>query len=136
MYEQQDTVAGQPRPGRPQKLNTEALKVALTAASVAVLLSKQQNIKTAAAIAAKVQQQTGLKVSASTVTRSLKSQGLSHLRPKVVPMLTVKQKATRVSFAKKALRASWLRVMITDSSIFRLDAMGKPASHKRHSWQA
>lgn len=123
LHQQQGTVEDQPRPGRPQKLTAEATQHALTAA-------QHKQSRTAAAIASEVQQQTGLKVSISTLTRSLRQQGLKHLRPKVVPLMTAKQKAARLSFAKKALRretVAWRRVMITDSSIFRVHAMGKPA---------
>ncbi len=44
--------------------------------------------------------------------------------------MTPKQKATRLSFAKKTLRtetAARRCVTVTDSSIFRMHAMGKPA---------
>jgi len=118
-----NSVANQPRSGRPRKLNSVAIQHVLAAA-------KQKQCKSAAAIATKVQQKAGIKVSISTVERALKSQGLKHLRPKVVPMLTATQKATRVMFAKKCMRGElvcWRNVLITDSSIFRMHPMGKPA---------
>ena len=122
-YEQRGTVAGQPRSGRPAKMNAEATQHALVAA-------QQQHCKTASTIAAELQQQSGLKISPRSVRRSLRKEGLSHLRPKIVPILTPKHKVTRLSFAKKALRSeqvSWRRVMIRDSNIFRLSAIGRPA---------
>ena len=118
-----NSVADQSRPGRPHKLNTETTQHILTTA-------KQKQCKSAAAIAAKVQQKYALKVSVSTVQRALRREGLKHLRPKVVPMLTAKQRQTRVRFGSAAQRTDtvcWRNVMITDSSIFRMHAMGKPA---------
>ncbi len=123
IHQLQGTVEDQPRSGRPPKVTAAAAQHALTAA-------QHTECKTAAAIASEVQQQTGLKVTVSIMTRSLRQQGLRHLRPKIVPLMTLKQKATRVSFARKALRTetvAWRRTMITDSSIFRMHAMGKPA---------
>ena len=118
-----DSVADQPRSGRPQKLKSRVVQHVLAAA-------KQKKCKSAAAIAAKVLQKSGIQVSVSTIQRTLKRQGLKHLRPKVVPMLTSKQKATRVQFGSKAKRRQfvcWRSTMITDSSIFRMHPMGKPA---------
>ena len=117
------SVADQHRSGRPQKLDTAAVQHVLAAA-------KQKHCKSAASIAAKVQQQSSMSVSVSTVQRVLKREGLKHLRPKVVPMLTATQKAARVRFATRAKRTDtvcWRNTMITDSSIFRLHPMGRPA---------
>ena len=81
----------------------------------------------------------GLKVSDTTMTPSL--QGLKHLRPKVVPFMTPKQRAARLSFARKAFRrdiVAWRNVR-TDNSILRMH--GKAGSqmvnrsHKGSSWQ-
>ena len=121
-HQQHGTVADQPRSGRPSRMTEEANQQALAAA-------QQEQCRTSAAIAAEVQQQSGLKISTSTVRRFLRQQGLSHLRPRLVPILTAKHIAARLSFARKALRTeivSWRRVMITDSSIFRLSPMGRP----------
>ena len=119
-YELHGTVADQPRSGRPCKLSTEAAQQAKVA-------SQDVECKTASAIAARVQQQSGLDVSLSTMTRSLKDSGLRHLRPKSVPILTTKHKAARLQFAKAALRSTFRRLLITDSTIFRLHAMGRPS---------
>ena len=119
-YELHGTVADQPRSGRPCKLSTEAAQQAKAAA-------QDVECKTASAIAARVQQQSGLHVSPSTMTRSLRKSGLQHLRPKTVPILTAKHRAARLQFAKAALRTSFRRVLITDSSIFRLHGMGRPS---------
>jgi len=118
-----NSVADQPRPGRPHKLSAEAIQHILAAA-------KQKQCKSAAAIAARVQQKSVLKVSVSTVQRALRREGLKHLRPKVVPMLTAKQRHTRIKFGTAAQRTDtvcWRDTMITDSSIFRMHPMGKPA---------
>ena len=117
------SVDDQHRSGRPQKLDTAAVQHVLAAA-------KQKHCKSAASIAAKLQQQSSILVSVSTVQRVLKREGLKHLRPKIVPMLTAKQKDARVRFATRAKRTDtvcWRNVMITDSSIFRLHPMGRPA---------
>ena len=71
-----------------------------------------------------------MKVSVRTVQRALRREGLKHLRPKVVPMLTAKQRHTRTRFGTAAQRTDtvcWRDTMITDSSIFRMHPMGKPA---------
>ena len=118
-----NSVADQPRSGRPHKLNAKAVQHILAAA-------KQKQCKSAAAITARVQQKSVLKVSVSTVQRALRREGLKHLRPKVVPMLTAKQRHTRTRFGTAAQRTDtvcWLDTMITDSSIFRMHPMGKPA---------
>ena len=55
---------------------------------------------------------------------------MQHLSPKVMPLLTVMQKAARIRFARAALRTevvSWRHVLITDSKYFKLYAKGKPA---------
>ena len=57
-----NSVADQPRPGRPHKLSAEAIQHILAAA-------KQKQCKSAAAIAARVQQKSVLKVSVSTVQK-------------------------------------------------------------------
>ena len=118
-----NSVADQLRPGRPHKLNAKAIQHILAAA-------KQKQCKSAAAIAAKVQQKFALKVSVSTVQRALRKEGLKHLRPKVVPLLTAKQRQARIKFGTAAQRSDtvcWRNIMITDSSIFRMHAMGKTA---------
>ncbi|DBA77870.1 TPA: hypothetical protein ACH3X1_009224 [Trebouxia sp. C0004] len=96
--------------------------------------SKAKQCKCAAAIAARVQQKYILKVSVSTVQHTLRRAGLKHLRPKVVPMLTAKQKHTGIKFGTAAQRTDtvcWRDTMITDSSIFRMHPTGKPAG----SWR-
>ena len=115
-----NSVADQPRSGRPHRLNTEAIQHILAAA-------KQKECKSAAA---KVQQKSVSKVSVSTVQRALRREGLKHLRPKIVPILTAKQRDTRTTIGTVAQRTDtvcWLDTMITDSSIFRMHPMGKPA---------
>ena len=87
-----NSVADQPRPGRPHKLSAEAIQHILAAA-------KQKEFKSAAAITAKVQQKSVSKVSVNTVQRALRREGLKHLRPKVVPILTAKQRHTRTKLA-------------------------------------
>ena len=67
-----------------------------------------------------------MKVSVSTFQRALRKEGLKHLRPKVVPLLTAKQRQARIKFGTAAQRSDtvcWQDVMITDSSIFRMHAM-------------
>ena len=118
-----NSVADQPRSGRPHKLNAEAIQCILAAA-------KQKQCKSAAAITGKVQQKSVLKVSVSTVQHALRREGLKPLRPKVVPMLTAKQRHTRTRFGTAAQRTDAVSksdTMITDSSIFRMHPMGKPA---------
>ena len=44
-----------------------------------------------------------------------------------MPILTAKHRATRLQFAKAALRTSFCCVLITDSSISRLHGMGRPS---------
>ena len=119
----QNSVADQPRSARPHKLNAEAIQHILAAA-------KQKECKSVAAITAKVQQKSVPKVSVSTVQRALRREGLKHLRPKVVPMLTAKQGDTRTRFgtvAQETDTVCWRDTMITDSSIFRMHPMEKPA---------
>ena len=58
----------------------------------------------AADIVAKAQQDLGLQLSRSTVTRIVRRKGLQRLSPKVVPLLTARQRVGRVKFAKAALR--------------------------------
>jgi len=80
-------------------------------------------------IAAQVEQDSGAKFSTSTVKRILRKEGLTHLSPKVVPLLTAQHMLDRVQFAKKALRRElvpWFRVPTVDSN-FPLYAQGKPA---------
>ncbi|DBA98143.1 TPA: hypothetical protein ACH3X1_014762 [Trebouxia sp. C0004] len=115
-----NSVADQPRSGRPHKLNAKAIQLILVAA-------KQKECKSAAALTARVQQKSVLKVSVSS---ALRREGLTHLRPKVVPMLTAKQRHTRTEFGTAAQRRDtvcWRDTMITDSSIFRMHSMGEPA---------
>jgi len=98
-FELHGTVADQPRSGRRQKLSTEAAQQAMTAA-------QDLDCKTAGAIAVRVEQQSGVKMSLSTTKRYLRKQGLQHLRPRIVPILTANHKAARLAFAKAALRSS------------------------------
>jgi transposase len=119
-FELHGTVADQPRSGRPQKMTTEAAQQAMTA-------TQDLDCKTAGAIAVRVEQQSGVKMSHSTTTRYLRKQGLQHLRPRTVPILTAKHKAARLAFAKAALRSTFQRALVTDSKIFRLAPMGRPA---------
>ena len=119
-----DSVADQPRSGRPHKLNAEAIQHILAA-------TKQRQCKSAAAaITARAQQKSVLEGSVSTVQRALRREGLKHLRPKVVPILTAKPRHIRTRFGTVAQRTDtvcWRDTMITDSSIFRMHPMGKPA---------
>ena len=69
-------------------------------------------------------------LSKSTVRSILKQKGLKHLCPRVVPLLTDKQRLTRVKFAKAALRrerVSWRCPMFTDSKYLLLHAKGRSA---------
>jgi len=64
-----------------------------------------------------------LKVSVSTVQCALRREGLTHLKPKVVPMLTAKQRHIRTRFGTAAQRTDtvhWRDTMMIDSSIFRM----------------
>ena len=118
-----NSVADQSRSGRPHKLDAKAIQHILAAA-------KQKHCKCAAAITARVQQKSVLKVIVSTVQRALRREGLKHLRPKVVSMLTAKPRHTRTRFGTAAQRTDtvcWRVTMITDSSIFRMHPMGNPA---------
>ena len=57
-------------------------------------------------------------------------EGLKHLWPKVVPLLTAKQRQARIKIGTAAQRSDtmcWRNIMITDSSIFRMHATGKTA---------
>ncbi|DBA91495.1 TPA: hypothetical protein ACH3X1_003126 [Trebouxia sp. C0004] len=63
-----NSVADQPRSGRPHKLNAKAIQLILVAA-------KQKQCKSAAAITARIQQKSVLKVSVSTVQRALRREG-------------------------------------------------------------
>lgn len=122
-HQQFGHVSDQPRSGRPQKADADAVQHICMAAQLPECTS-------AADIAAHTERALDSKLSCSTVTRVLRQQGLQHLRAKVVPLLTASQKLDRVRFAKAALRrelCSWRRVMITDSKYFRLHAMGRPA---------
>lgn len=122
-YEQYGHVDDLPRPGRPPIADEAAQQHVLEAA-------KLPECRTAADIVAKAKQDLGKQLSPSTVRSILKSRGLSHKPPKVIPCLTAKQKLNRVMFAKAALRrelVSWRRVMITDSKYFLLQAKGRPA---------
>ncbi len=119
-FELHGTVVDQPSSGRPQKMTTEAAQQAMTA-------TQDLDCKTAGAIAVRVEQQSGVKTSHSTTTRYLRKQGLQHLRPRTVPILTAKHKAARLAFAKAALRSTFQRALVTDSKIFRLAPMGRPA---------
>ena len=95
-----------------------------------ILLQQQKQCKSTAATAAKVEQKFALKVSVSTVQRALRKEGLKHLRPKVVPLLTAKQKQARIKIGTAAQRSNtvcWRNIMITHSSIFGMHAMGKRA---------
>ncbi len=86
-----NSFADQPRSGRPHKLNAKVVQHILAA-------PKQKQCKSAAAITARVQQKSVMKVGVSTLQRALRREGLKHLRPKVVPMLTAKQRYTRTRF--------------------------------------
>ena len=108
-----NSVADQSRSGRPHKLNAEAIQHILAAA-------KQKECKIAAAITAKVQQKSVPKVSVSTVRRALRKEGLKHLRPKVVPILTAKQRHTRTRFGTVAQRTDtvcWLECIPWESQL-------------------
>ena len=101
-------------------MNAEATQHILAAA-------KQKQCQSAAAIAAKVQQKSGLKVSVSTVQRSLKRGGLNH---QAQGSANADSKIETHKFATAAQRSDtvcWRNTMVTDSSIFTMHAMGKPA---------
>ena len=122
-HQQLGHVKDKPRSGRPQKADTAAVQHVLMAAQL-------PECSSAADIVARTQQDLQLQLSCSTFTRILRRNGLKHLSPKVVPLLTARQKAARVKFARAALRrelVSWRRVLVTDSKYFKLYAMGKPA---------
>ncbi len=111
-YEHFGTVTGKPRAGRRPKASTAVLQHVVNTAALT-------ECRTSAQIAAKVQLQSAVNLSARTVRRVLRNEGLRHLPPRIVPMLTRAQKAHRVKFAKAALRLSWKGVMVTDSSYFK-----------------
>ena len=83
------------------------------------------------------QQQSGAKTSLSTTTCYLRKQGLQHLRPRTVPILTAKDKSARLAFTKE-VRSSFQLVLITNSK-FQIGSYGKTSrqvvhsSYKRHS---
>ena len=123
-YQQFGHVNDQPRSGRPPKADAAAVQQVLMAAEL-------PECSTVRAIADRTEQDLGVHLSNSTVKRVLKGQGLQHMPPKVIPLLTARHKLARVKFAKSALRrelVSWRRVMITDSKYFYLHNMGRPAS--------
>lgn len=122
-YVQYGHVDDLPRPGRPPIADEAAQQHILEAA-------KLPECRTAADIAAKAKQDLGKQSSPSTVRGFLRSKGLSHKHPKVIPCLTATQKLNRVRFAKAALRrelVSCRRVMVTDSKSSLLQARGRPA---------
>ena len=83
--------------------------------------------RTAGAVAVRAQLQSGVKMSFSTTTRYFRNQGLQHLRPRTVPILTAKHRAARLAFAKAAVRSTFQRALITDSRIVWLAPMARPA---------
>ena len=122
-FQQCGSVEDKPRSGRPSKANAVTQQCVLNAAGL-------PECSSAAAIAAQVQHDRGVVLSKSTVRSILKQKGLKHLFPRIVPLLTDKQRLTRVKFAKAALRrerVSWRRTMVTDSKYFLLHAKGRPA---------
>ena len=113
-----------PRSGRPTVIDPTAVQNIMEAAKLA-------ECKSAAAIAARTQQVSGKLFSHTTVRRVLKANGLKHMRPRLIPLMTAKHKADRVAFAKKCSRrelASYRQVLITDSKYFLVHPKGSPAA--------
>lgn len=122
-HQQLGHVKDKPRSGRPHKADAAAVQHV-------VLTAQLPECSSAGDIASKTEQDLGVHLSTSTIKRILRGKGLQHLSPKIVPLLTARQKLARVKFAKAALRrgsALWRNVLITDSKYFKLYAMGKPA---------
>jgi len=84
-YEQFGHVINQPRPGRPHKADAAAVQHICMAAAFPERFSARD-------IAAQVQQDSGAKFSTSTVKRILRKEGLTHMSPKVAPLLTAQHK--------------------------------------------
>jgi len=123
-YQQLGHVNDQLRSGRPPKADAAAVQHIL-------MVSQLPDCNTADAVATKSKQEMEVHLSRSTVKRLLTGQGLLHLPPKVIPLLTARQELARVKFAKAALRrelASWRRAMITDSNYFYLHNMSRRAA--------
>ena len=123
-HEQFQDFCDRPRSGRPTVTDPAAVQNILEAAKLA-------ECKGAAAIAARTQQVSGKLFSPSTVKRVLKANGLKHMRPRLIPLMTAKHKADRVAFAKKCMRrelVSYRQVLITDSKYFLVHPKGSPAA--------
>ena len=109
------------RSGRPPKADAAAVQHIVKTAQLA-------ECRTAAAIASRLQQEIGLNCSPSTVRTVLKKNGLQHMGPKAVPVLSARHKRERVRFAKRYLRrdrTSKRRFICTDSKIFLLQKVGR-----------
>ena len=94
-HQQFGQVRDKPRSGRPHKADAAAVQHVVEA-------SQHPECFSAADIASKVQQDFQLEISISSVKRLLRRKGYQHLSPKVVCLLTAKQKLARVRFAKAA----------------------------------
>ena len=77
------------RSGRPPKADAAAVQHIVKTAQLA-------ECRTAAAIASRLQQEIGLNCSPSTVRTVLKKNGLQHMGPKAVPVLSARHKRERV----------------------------------------
>lgn len=122
-YAQCGQLEDKPRSGRPRKADAAAVQHIVNAA-------EHPECRTAADIAAKVQQDYDLKISASTVRFILRENGLQHLSPRAVPVLTCIHKKGRVTFAREYLRrtrSSKRRFLCTDSKVFLLRKLGRAA---------
>lgn len=122
-YAQSGQLEDKPRSGRPRKADAAAVQHIVSAAQV-------PECRTATDIATKVQQDHALKFSASTVRSILRKNGLLHLPPRAVPVLTATHKKARVRFAKAYLsrsKSSKRRFLCTDSKVFLLRKLGRAA---------
>jgi transposase len=107
------SIKDRPRPGRPRKIEGEAVKRLVKRVKGR---ERQSTRKTAASFKATK----GQRVGRETVRKTIKAQGLIPHRRKRRPKLTEAQKAKRVVFAKKYLRHDWSDTAFWDEKQFEL----------------
>ena len=93
-YSQQNSVADSPKPGRPQKASTATVQDI-------VHMADSGSCYSSAGIAAQLAHETGAHLSCSTIARILSVEGLKHMKPQQIPLLTQKHKAARLRFASE-----------------------------------